>query len=416
MSDLVSNRMFSRSGRDWIGLLFLIMAIGVFIQITGKVWITSGSARNSQVYIWLLLPGLVLFIYNLFKFRFFIFSGKVYLPWGLFLLWGGLSTVWASGGDTGAMSLAKRGLFIALYLVSIWGLIEYRPKYLRFALLSSVAIIAFSALISLVYQYGVVGHSLAYRAYRIHALGFGGLADFGWPVAAGIFHGAVACWALSFALERSTTSLKFVLWMACFFVLSLYVLLTYTRGAWFGLAAASLLVVALNNSLRAWAVLVSGLLCVMLAGYLWWDKILFEIAYRKLSGREPIWDYFFTTMHGHWTIGHGLGTPFEYKWPGQETISPHAHSLYLQQIYDSGLVSLVLMGVGLGIALYNAYCLRQNYWIRIAVPALSFALIAMLTDVERIYTRPGDYWTVFWLPLAIILAVSHRRYEGGTKY
>lgn len=397
----------SRAGRLFRGrdILLAVMAFGLFVQISGKVWITSSSARNTQTYIWLLLPGLIFLLFRLFKHKKFLLSKASYLPWILFLIWGGASAAWATGNDVEVLSLAKRGLFIGLYLVAIRILLEYQEVYLRKALQLAIAIIAFSALISIVYQYGILGQPLAYRAYRIHALGVGGFADFGWPVAAGIFHGAVACWVFGMALDRSATFTRFLFWMICFCVLTLYVVLTYTRGAWFGLGAAALLIILWNQSRRAWLVLGAGVLIALLTTYVWWDKIVFEFTYRKLSGRGPIWDYFFSSMPGHWVIGHGLGTPFIYKWPGQETISPHAHSLYLQQIYDSGLISLGLLIIGLSCLAFEAWKLKNSYWIRLAIPALMFALVAMLTDVERIYTRPGDYWTVFWLPVAIILAV-----------
>jgi hypothetical protein len=76
----------------------------------------------------------------------------------------------------------------------------------------------------------------------------------------------------------------------------------------------------------------------------------------------------------------------------------------LQQVYDSGLVALALMGAGLLMVTAKVWRLRDDPWVRLAFPVLVFALIAMLTDVERIFNRPGVYWTVFWLPLAILLA------------
>lgn len=188
----------------------------------------------------------------------------------------------------------------------------------------------------------------------------------------------------------------------------IYVLLTYTRGAWFGVAASCLAVVILQNSRRGWLFFVGSAILAAIATFMWWDNLIFEVTKRQLSGRGPIWDYFFSTMPGHWLVGHGLGTPFNYVWPDRDLISPHAHSLYFQQVYDSGLISLALMAAGLLGVAYKALKLRKDKWVRLATPALIFALISMMTDVERVFTRPGDYWTVFWLPIAILLAVSWR--------
>lgn len=137
----------------------------------------------------------------------------------------------------------------------------------------------------------------------------------------------------------------------------------------------------------------------------WYDYLMIEIFKRQLSGRGPIWDYYFNVMPGHWWTGFGLGTPFEFHWSNGTTVSPHAHSLYLQQIYDSGVVAIIFMVCGILSLALKAWQLRAEPWVRLALPAFLYALIVMLTDIERIFTRPGDYWTVVWFPVAILLAV-----------
>jgi O-antigen ligase len=266
--------------------------------------------------------------------------------------------------------------------------------------------IAFGAFVSLVYQFFVLDQPLAYRAFRIDRSGIGDYANYGWPVAAGIFHGAVAVWALGFALDKHIGRFAFFFWLLIFAVLSCYVLLTYTRGAWIGLAVSVFAVILIQNSRRGWILLALVGFSAVLTVVWFWQGLLFEITTRKLSGRGPIWEYFFSQMQGHWVLGHGLGTEFKYVWPDRDLISPHAHSLYFQQVYDSGLISIALLFAGLVTLLYKSWRLRSNLWVKAAAPSLLFALLAMMTDVERIFTRPGDYWTVFWLPVAVLLAVT----------
>lgn len=394
-------------GASWQRVLLWMLAIGLFIQLSGKVWIQSGSARNAQVYIWLLLPALIFVFYKMIV-RSKCVPSAHYIPWVFFLLWVGLSTLWATGSEKDAFSLAKRGLLIALYLQAIYLLMSYNEAFLKKALLAGVVMVAVGALVSIVYQFGILDKPLAYRAYRIDRSGIEGFANYGWPVVAGIFHGAIAIWALGTALDKRATIKQVLFWMVVFMVLSLYVLLTYTRGAWFALLAGGGAIVILQNSKTGWWFLGVGTLLVLALVIVFWPQVVFEFQERQLSGRGPIWAYYLNVMSDHWLVGHGLGTPFEYRWPNGKAVSPHAHSLYLQQVYDSGIVSLALLGAGLLGLAHKAWKLRSNYWVRLAFPALVFALIAMLTDVERIFTRPGDYWTVFWLPVAILLAVPMR--------
>lgn len=388
----------------WGSLLVVLLAIGLFIQISGKVWIASGSARNSQVYIWLLLPVLICLVSHVIARKKIVFP-VCYLPWFVFLAWVALSSAWATGAEVSSISLAKRAGYITLYIVGVFLLYARSEKILRASLRGAFIVVAVGALASIVYQFGVLDRPLAYRAFRIDSLGWGKFADYGWPVAAGIFHGSIASWVLGFALDRRASFKAFLFWLCVFAVLAFYMLLTYARGAWIALVLASLLSVVFHNTRRGWYLVGTGALILAFGAFIFWHEIIYEISERKLTGREAIWEYYLNVMNGHWAFGHGLGTPFKYAWSNGWAISPHAHSLYLQQVYDSGLVALALLILGVVSVIFFSWKVRENEWIKLAVPALLFALVSMLTDVERIFTRPGDYWTVFWLPVALLLAV-----------
>ncbi|MFR0716558.1 O-antigen ligase family protein [Enterobacterales bacterium BD_CKDN230030183-1A_HGKHYDSX7] len=388
----------------WPHIMLWMLAVGLFLQITGKVWIVSGGARNTQIYLWLLLPSLVFVLSKYSSWR-TVFVEKQYLPWLAFLAWVALSSIWATGSETEAWSLAKRGLFICLYFLSIRLLLRRREEVFRRVLLFSVAVVTVGALVSLVHQYGVVGKPIGFRAYRIDRSGIGGFVNYGWPVAAGIFNGAVSVWAIGYALDKRSSTLTAALWFIAYIVLATYVVMTGSRGAVLALAGSSILAVLLQRSKFGVRLLVVVSVASVFAGIYFWDNLVYEFTDKQLSGRGDIWIYYLRVMSEHWWFGYGLGTPFQYHWPNGLWVSPHAHSLYLQQVYDSGVISLVLLLSGLVGVTYKAWLLRHNPWVRLVVPALLFALIAMLTDVERIFTRPSDMWTVFWLPVAILLAL-----------
>lgn len=82
---------------------------------------------------------------------------------------------------------------------------------------------------------------------------------------------------------------------------------------------------------------------------------MIEIFKRQLSGRSPIWDYYFSVMPGHWWVGFGLGTPFECHGSEGKTVSPHAHRLYLQQIYDRGCIALIFKTVDVLSLVFKAW-------------------------------------------------------------
>ncbi|ROL66513.1 O-antigen ligase [Pseudomonas vranovensis] len=391
----------------WRYLTGWVLALGLFVLISGKVWLTSGSARNSQVYFFLLLPALI-YLVAVVATRRARLPGVCYWVWASYLVWVALSGLWSSGSEVDALALAKRGLFIALFMVAVHMLVDSSPQVFRRVLSGAVIVVALGALATLYFQFYWLDRSFHYRAFRLDRLGIGEFANYRYPVAAGMFHGAIASWAFALAVDRTASLRKAVVWMLVFMVLAAYVLLTYARGAWIALAASCLLAILLQRSRLGWWLFSVGLAVGLVAALIWKDHLLNELLTRRLSGRSPIWEYFFSSMSGSWIAGHGLGTPFAYHWPDGKTVSPHAHSLYLQQVYDSGLVALGLLLAGLGCVMKKAWKMRHDPLVCLALPALCYALIVMLTDVERIYTRPGDYWTIVWLPLAVLLAVSQR--------
>lgn len=387
-------------------LLFWLISLGILVQISGYVWISSGSGRNTQIYIFLLLPALLILVAQLINKNATRSVNWYALPWLLFIAWTALSTLWATDSSVGQINLAKRGLFVILYLVGINFLMTQNQKFLHRLLLTAMAIVALGAMVSLVNQLIILDNSLAYRAFRIYRSGIGNLADYGWPVVAGIFHGSVAIWVFGTILDKKTSPRMAFALLCLLFTLIFYVALTYSRGAWISLAAASLLSIILQNTRRGYYLAAAGIITLIILSILGWDRLIFEIQERKLSNRGQIWEYFLNVMDGHWIAGYGLGTPFRYIWPDGQTISPHAHSLYLQQIYDSGIVGLSLLLLGVTTILHKSWKLRKNPWIKLVFPVFIFGLIAALTDIERIFTRPNIYWTVFWLPVGILLAAK----------
>lgn len=411
---MLSNFFEKVEGRMFLGRYFagvhmnavfaFMMAVGLFVLVSGKVWFTSGSGRNTQIYIWLLFPALCLMLRCMFD-RKASCADRYYLPWFAFVGWVALSVFWGPHTTADALNLAKRGLFLILFLLSIHFLLRLNATALRRALILAVLIVAVGALATLVYQFFWLDKPLGYRMFRLDRLGIGEFANYRFPVAAGIFHGALAVWAFGLAVDRDTRLRPAILWFLVFVTLAIFTFFTYARGAWIGMACGVTVAVLLQSTRRAYWALGAGVVFVIAVSIIWSDYLMNELFKRQLSGRGPIWEYYFSVMPGHWLFGYGLGTPFEYRWSDGKNVSPHAHSLYLQQIYDSGLIAVVLLATGVVSLLLKVWSLRDNYWVRLALPALIFALIAMLTDVERIYTRPGDYWTVVWLPVAILLAV-----------
>jgi O-antigen ligase len=155
---------------------------------------------------------------------------------------------------------------------------------------------------------------------------------------------------LLFCWKRLPRGLRLGLAFASLFILAI-LLLTKSRGAWMGLAAVVLLLVALRWR-RGWlllpAFLLAGVAVLALAGS---GPVLEALAtsgsVNSVAGRVEIWSRAIYMIQDFPLSGIGMGTfgsladalyPFFLAVPGS---IPHAHNLFLQVAVDLGLPGLI---------------------------------------------------------------------------
>ena len=208
-------------------------------------------------------------------------------------------------------------------------------------------------------------------------------------------------------------------------LLACSLLLSQSRGAWAGAIVGLLLFVALRWPRGRWIIL---LLCALAAiAWLFWGKrylgpLLLEVFAAKaaprtpwgtvnLTGRLRIWDQALAYTRASPIVGHGLGT---YRmWDARsltgpsafDSGTPHAHNVFLQVAYDTGLVGLTAYLALVMIATATAwrvYRLADGAARGLAIGSLA-ALAAYhvygLVDVVALGAKPGILW---WALLAVI--------------
>lgn len=389
---------------SWRAVLLVVMSVGLFVQLAGLLFNSDGSRYATQSYLLLFLPALVL-----------LMSGSQVMTifrqpaaWILLTLmaWVLLVAGLHEGSDKSVMVWAKVLLLVLLYVYAVASLVHSGRK-LTYVIGLALGVVSAFAWWTLIYQYGVLEHPYSYpeaRQFRLHELGWRGLADLDHPIVAGLYYGVfgvVLCWLfVSFPVR---------LWQGAGLAvgmlgLLLYVLFTFSRGAWFSLACAGFVLLLLvpnlkSRSLLGLGVLVSGLLALLL-----WPEIQAERGV-GLSNRDQIWGNWLNKLQEFWLTGSGAGADIYYKFAnGYETF--HAHSLYLQLWYEFGLPGIVLF-VSLLLSLFwKAWQCRELPLARLGTALLVFALVAMVSDIYAIFHRPSPYWVVFWFPVGILLGVQ----------
>lgn len=394
--------------RPWQVSLVILLAIGVFVQLAGLVYNQDGSRYATQSYLLLFLPTLVFLLSG-------CSSSGLWRQMPLFLLaalllWVLLIAVAHPASDKTGLIWSKIILLISLYVLAVANLVR-SGKCLSWVLGAALMVAILFAWWTLVYQYGVLERPYSYpeaRAFRLHELGWRGLADLDHPIVAGLYYGVFAvvlCWFF--------VSYPVRVWQGGFLGLGmlgllLYVLFTFSRGAWFSMASAIFVLLLLVPNLKARSLLVLGIVSTGLLTLVFWPEIQAERGV-GLSNREQIWQNWLAKLPEFWLFGSGAGADLYYKFAnGYEAF--HAHSLYLQLWYEYGLIGFLLF-IGLLLSLlWKGWQCREQPLARLGIALLVFAMVAMVSDIYAIFHRPSPYWVVFWLPLGILLGL--RKSEG----
>lgn len=386
-----------------VRILFVAMTIGLFLQLTGKILYTSGSANGAHVYLLLIVPSLILSVFFTLKYRYF-FSREAALFLFLslvFMVWSAITSGWGDG-DFSFADLLKRSVVITVYMSGVILLMSVgSDRQVKQFLLLVVTVVAIGALISLYYQFAVLDNTFGWRTFRLNRMGYNDWVDLGNPVIAGLYMGLFAIGALALTTQEKQLSLYAVI--GCFSLLLAYTFLTFSRTAWVaGSVSAVFLWSCYRNRTFTWIAGVVALAFLLLVAA-FFDEFLLEITKKQLSHRDETWLWALKHIGDAPILGHGFNHTF---WPEKHFV--HAHNFYLQTIYEQGLVGLVAL-----LAMISAVC--RGFWSNRSDPlvCMGFAmvvyiLVAMLSEIDHVITRPGIYWVLFWFPMAFTMGAVNR--------
>lgn len=388
----------------WQMPILLVMALGLFVQLAGLLFNADGSRYATQLYLLLFVPTLGLLLSQRFALALWRQASGIILLvlFGWVLLMAGVH----QGASETMGYWAKVVLLVLLYVFAVATLVR-RERLFFGVVLAAVLVVAVFAWLTLYYQYGVLGRPLSYpevRRFRLFELGWRGFADLNHPIVAGLYYGVFTvlfCWLFVRFPLRLWQSVALIIGVAG---ILLYVLFTFSRGAWFSVAASIFVLLVIFPNLKSRALL--GLACVSLAAILWvfWPEIQAERGV-GLSNRDQIWHNWLVHLPEFWLWGSGAGADLYYRFVGGYEVI-HAHSLYLQLWYEYGLFGITLFAALLLSLLWKGWQCREQPLARLGIALLVFSMVAMVSDVYAVFHRPSPYWVVFWFPVGILLGVQ----------
>jgi O-antigen ligase len=387
----------------WSMLVILVMTIGLFLQMTGKILFTSGSANGVSVYLFFIIPSAVASVWLMCK-RVEFFSREVrlfLLSAMLFMTVCSISAAWGDG-EYSILYLLKRSVIILFYLVGVICLVSVsEEKHIKTFLLIVCVVAAVGAVVSIYYQLLVLDKPFGWRAFRISSMGYKDWVYLGHPVIAGIYLGVFA--VISMAVISQERSIYRYVAIAVLLAMLPYIFLTYSRTAWLASAIAGLFLVFTTRSrILIWTAVFIVIVFLIVAG-LYFEDAAKEVTNRQFSGRAQGWVWAIKQLSENIFLGHGYDHTF---WKGKFLV--HAHNFYLQVTYEQGLTGLVALLAMLLIVCRSYWKYRADSLVSLGFSLVVFLLLAMLVDIDHVIARPGVYWTIFWFPLAFTLGAVNR--------
>ncbi|RBA52974.1 hypothetical protein DQ403_20125 [Stutzerimonas zhaodongensis] len=306
----------------------------------------------------------------------------------------------------GQSEVLRRGLVLAVFICAV-AVLKMDGEAALLNLLRAAALVGTAAaLVTIYFELERRGLDFRYRAFRLHSSGVPGFAEFFNPIISGMhiaFAGLTACWCVLFARTPAAR----IFWFCCLSIIAVYVFLTYSRSAWLALGLGGLMLLALRGRAVFWGIFVGAAILALVVITIKFPQVFSVEAERGTTNRDLIWAMVFDSMPGYWLAGHGAGVEMsQMSIPGQTVVN--THSLYLEVLFQYGVVGLLLFLVALLMATRAMWIDRSNLAV-LGVSLLTGSIGVMFFELHSFIHSPNLIWLWIWFPIAIALGSRVKR-------
>lgn len=321
---------------------------------------------------------------------------KLLLVLGGFGLWVVFSVLFL-GGEADVL---RRGLVLLVFIGAVAYLAGRYPHALLQLLQASAVLGAGVAIVTIYTKLQESGFAFHYRAFQLHSSGIPGFGDFGNPIISGM-HLAIAGLTAFWSFLKASRPLSRGFWGLLLLPLGGYAFLTFSRSTWLALVVGGLVLLWRFGKPWAWFASFATLLVIGGLLLLQFPNMLDVESARNVTHRDLIWQMVLDAMPGYWVHGHGAGVSMDVMHIPNQTVV-NTHSLYLEVLFQYGVVGLLLFSGMLLLALKRLWLSSTS----LASLALSFLLASaavMFFELHSFIHSPNLIWLWIWLPLAIAL-------------
>ena len=237
------------------------------------------------------------------------------------------------------------------------------------------------------------------------------------PVISAISYGSILCLCLTFIATTRENGLR-ALALVIAITLIIAILLTGSRGAWVGILGATFCIIVLRDWKSRQQFIASLIALPIILTSL--GAVLYSLGYadalvrRSFSFRPEIWQ---ATVE-HWLsssllFGAGLNSKIDLAIP--PNVFEHPHSIYISTLYYGGLISLTLLSILLARAYWVLINRAEKNTRNYAFPLLTFGLMTLVFDGNRLIEKVDFLWLCLWLPITLTLVAEGKFSERPSQ-
>jgi O-Antigen ligase len=368
---------------NWIG-------VGLLFFITSFIWSPSRDGVQTVFALGFLLPLLCVLPFRKPEFR--VYGGWFTCLALIFAAYASLTSTWSPVPE--ADFFVIQWVVLAVWLCGINWLSSQREINWSYLLELLLLLGCFLGLINLLVFYGE--NSIFSR--------LNGLFVARNPNELGVLFGILSLLAFCQWLKANTfkQSVHYGLVLAC---LLLPLFLSQSRGALLALLITSLMACFYIGMSKQKMGFLAGLVILsVLALIVNWSQVMVFAPDRFGSGfRDIIWQEVFSrSVNEHLLFGLGLEKEGRIIIPDVDVFN-HAHNVWLDTFYRTGLIGLIL-------ALVHVFYVLQKFKPSETLTPLylwlMFGLVASMFDYRGFFWEIDLKWFLFWIPVGLISAVQ----------
>ena len=156
-----------------------------------------------------------------------------------------------------------------------------------------------------------------------------------------------------------------------------------------------------------WGLFVGAVILALVVITIKFPQVFSVEVERGTTNRDLIWTMVIDSMPGYWFAGHGAGVEMsQMSIPGQTVVN--THSLYLEVLFQYGVVGLLLFLVALLMATRAMWTERSDLSV-LGVSLLAGSIGVMFFELHSFIHSPNLIWLWIWFPMAIALGSQFKR-------